>query len=331
MERPRVWSVLARARVGNPARGRLRLLASSIKPQLTMTQAAPPPSHRLSLPLDGAGSAALAEVFKSLGTPGFLRALWESFRVALDFDAGGAMSLFTDQPPHKGFIVYSREKRVAVNEDRYFLGPYALDPVYRHFLAGCQSDLYRLADIAPEDFQSSEYYSTFYAGNRVVDSLELIFRIDERSATLLYFEREAGSPLFSPMEILSARHWLPIAYAALARHHTLVKPDPKDALDQILHHKVQITLQHFGASVLTPREREVLGYMLNGYSVTRTAEKLSMAEGTVKIHRNSIHRKLEIGSQAELFSLFVRCIPYAQPERPDDPLVRYQAPQQKQG
>lgn len=286
-------------------------------------------SPRLSLPLDAAGSAALAAVIRSLGTPDFLRALWESFRVSLDFDAGGAMSLFTDQPPHKGFIVYSREKRAVANEDGYFLGPYALDPVYRHFVDGCGSDLYRLADLAPDDFQNSEYYNSFYAPNRVVDSLELIWRIDERSASLLYFEREAGSPLFSPMEIQSARHWLPVAFAALARHHAMVKPDPKDALDQVLHHKVQITLQHFGASILTPRERDVLGYMLNGYSVTRTADKLSMAEGTVKIHRNSIHRKLEISSQAELFSLFVRCIPYARPEQPDDPLVRYQAPQKK--
>lgn len=292
-----------------------------------MNHAVHAPTPRLSLPLDAQGAATVARLIGALGTTGFARALWDSFRLALDFDAGGVMSFFTDRPPQKGFIVYTREKRAVSNEDGYFLGPYALDPVYRHFANGCPSDLYRLADLAPDDFQNSQYYNTFYAPNRIVDSLELIWRLDERSATLLYFEREAGSPLFSPLEIHAARHWLPVAFAALERHHALVKPDPQDAVDQVLHRKVQITLERFGSSVLTPREHEVLGYMLNGYSVTRTAEKLSMAEGTVKIHRNNIHRKLEIGSQAELFSLFVRCIPYARPEQPDDPLVRYQAPQ----
>ncbi len=286
----------------------------------------PAPTHRLALPLDSQGAAALARVFHSLGSADFLRALWDSFRVALDFDAGGAMTLFTDQPPQKGFFVYSRDKRGAVNEDGYFLGPYALDPVYRHFVSGCASDLYRLVNLAPDDFLNSEYYRSFYARNRVVDSLELIWRIDNRSASLLYFEREAGSPLFTGLEIESARQWLPVAFAALARHHELARPDPGTHVDQVLHAKVQVTLQHFGASMLTPREREVLGYMLNGYSVTRTAEKLSMAEGTVKIHRNSIHRKLEISSQAELFSLFVRCIPFARPDKPEDPLLRYHAP-----
>lgn len=287
------------------------------------------PTHRLALPLDPTGVEAIASVFRSLGTETFIRTLWESFRVALEFDAGGAMTLFTNQPPQKGFFAYSKDKRGSVNEDGYFKGPYALDPVYRHFVAGCDNGLYRLSDVAPDDFLSSEYYRSFYSANRVVDSLELIYRIDACSASLLYFEREAGSPAFTPLEIHSAHQWVPVAFGALERHHQLAQPDPAKQVDRVLHAKVQVTLEHFGASLMTPREREVLGYMLNGYSVTRTAEKLSMAEGTVKIHRNSIHRKLEISSQAELFSLFIRCIPFARPDQPEDPLVRYQEPGHK--
>lgn len=279
---------------------------------------------RLSLPLDVAGTANISALFGTLGSSEFLRNLWESFRIALDFDAGGVMTFFTDQPPQKGFMLFSREKRGTVNEDGYFLGPYALDPVYRHFANGCPTDLYRLADIAPDDFHNSEYFSSFYARNKIVDSLELIWRIDHRSAILFFFEREAGSPLYSALEIQSARQWLPVAISALTKHHALTRPDTKDMVNQVLHRKVQITLEHFGSSVLTQREHQVLGYMLNGYSVTRTAEKLAIAEGTVKIHRNSIHGKLEIGSQAELFSLFIRCIPYARPDDPCDPLILYQ-------
>lgn len=289
------------------------------------------PVPRLALPLDVRGIECLAQLMSCVGTAPFIRSLWESFRIALDFDAGGAMSFYVDQPPRPGFFVYSPEKRRVKDEVGYFEGPYALDPVYQHFAAGCPSDLYRLADLVPDDFHNSEYYRSFYAGNLIVDSLEFIWRIDARSAVLLFFEREAGSPPYSPLEIQAARQWLVFASAALERHHALASPSTPDAMDQVLHRKVQLTLEHFGASVLTPRERDVVGYMLNGYSVARTAEKLAMAEGTVKIHRNSIHRKLEIGSQAELFSLFIRCIPYARPDEPGDPLVHYHAPPQRSG
>ncbi len=59
--------------------------------------------------------------------------------------------------------------------------------------------------------------------------------------------------------------------------------------------------------------------MLRGYSSALTAEKLNTSDGTVKIHRKNIYRKLEIGSQAELFSLFINCIPFARPEENTDP------------
>jgi hypothetical protein len=45
----------------------------------------------------------------------------------------------------------------------------------------------------------------------------------------------------------------------------------------------------------------------------------------VKNHRKAIHRKLDVGSQAELFALFLQCIPYAQPGNTVDPLLAYQS------
>jgi len=85
---------------------------------------------------------------------------------------------------------------------------------------------------------------------------------------------------------------------------------------------------HSISARLTPRERDVLWYLLRGYSSALTAEKLQTSDGTVKIHRKNIYRKLEIGSQAELFSLFINCIPFARPGLPEDPLHSYQQAQE---
>jgi len=103
-------------------------------------------------------------------------------------------------------------------------------------------------------------------------------------------------------------------------------PPPPDDDDRHVHRKVESTMANFGSSLLTRREREVVFYMLSGYSSEQTAERLNTAEGTIRNQRKSIHRKLETTSQAELFSLFIQCIPFAVPDSGIDPLVRFQGP-----
>jgi DNA-binding CsgD family transcriptional regulator len=61
----------------------------------------------------------------------------------------------------------------------------------------------------------------------------------------------------------------------------------------------------FGRHRLTQREGEVVAMVLRGHSSEAIATALKIAPGTVKIHRKNIYAKLGIGSQAELFSLFL--------------------------
>lgn len=54
------------------------------------------------------------------------------------------------------------------------------------------------------------------------------------------------------------------------------------------------------ASVLAPREREVLALVANGARSAQIAEELGIAVGTVEVHRRNIGRKLGLHSVAEL-------------------------------
>ena len=54
---------------------------------------------------------------------------------------------------------------------------------------------------------------------------------------------------------------------------------------------------------LTPRELEVLGYVITGMLNKQIALKLDIAEKTVKVHRGRIMEKLNAGSVAELVRL----------------------------
>ncbi|MGV3482747.1 MAG: helix-turn-helix transcriptional regulator [Sphingobium sp.] len=57
------------------------------------------------------------------------------------------------------------------------------------------------------------------------------------------------------------------------------------------------------APALSPREREVCALLLDGCSTEAIALRLGISRHTVKDHRKSIFRKLDIGTLAELFAL----------------------------
>ncbi|RDG30402.1 hypothetical protein DV872_17025 [Oceanispirochaeta sp. M1] len=54
---------------------------------------------------------------------------------------------------------------------------------------------------------------------------------------------------------------------------------------------------------LTPREKEILRYILNGYTNDEIAEGLSISIRTINTHLYNLYRKLEVHSRVEIFSL----------------------------
>lgn len=54
---------------------------------------------------------------------------------------------------------------------------------------------------------------------------------------------------------------------------------------------------------LTIREKQILYYLLNGYSINQMAEKLFIAENTIKTHRNRLYKKLSVRSAIEAIHL----------------------------
>jgi DNA-binding CsgD family transcriptional regulator len=95
----------------------------------------------------------------------------------------------------------------------------------------------------------------------------------------------------------------PVINAAFSRYWQLIvaQTDPSKAADSLL----DDALAQFGAPMLTPREQEVTRYILRGHSSISVGLHLDISVTTVKTHRKHIYSKLGIGSQFELFSLFI--------------------------
>ena len=60
-------------------------------------------------------------------------------------------------------------------------------------------------------------------------------------------------------------------------------------------------------ATLTPREREVLAYVIKGYLNKQTAAALGTVEKTIKVHRGRMMEKMRVVSVAELVRLVAKC------------------------
>jgi len=281
-------------------------------------------STRLCLPLDAALAGALAHMVEAIGSPDWFDTVLNLLGTVCGVDSGGAMVFHRHQQPRRILHRFNPQER-SLPEDAFLSGPYVLDPNYQLFLQGCPSGVYWLRDIAPDDFYDSEYYRVFYSQIGLSDSVDLLWRINEDTALNIFIERSIRHAKFQATDLLAIRTLAPIILSATARHYALTAAAAERDSDKLTHRKVQSTVENFASSLLTQRERQVLFYMISGYSSALTAERLKTTEGTIKIHRKNIHRKLDIGSQAELFSLFIHCIPFAEPDAALDPLAVYQS------
>ncbi len=59
-------------------------------------------------------------------------------------------------------------------------------------------------------------------------------------------------------------------------------------------------IRHHQSDLLTARERQIVRVMAEGLSNKEIAQRLRLAEGTVKVHLHRIYRKLGIGNRTAL-------------------------------
>ncbi|MGL5384853.1 MAG: helix-turn-helix transcriptional regulator [Enterobacterales bacterium] len=192
-----------------------------------------------------------------------------------------------------------KENSDAVNQI-YQQGAYLDDPFYQALNGGGHGDVFTLRQLAPCGFYQTDYYRNFYRKTGWHDE----------AGVLLQLTPERGLGIFFG----SARQTVGVRYPQLADLRgalTLVKSVAR------LHGEVVVAANVPTASApladsaaqaryaLSPREREIVDLILSGNGSQQIAERLFISLGTVKNHRKNIYGKLNIGSQAELFSLFL--------------------------
>jgi len=253
----------------------------------------------------------IAEVVQHLRSPNFAPALVGALRHLVPFDFSVIFGYRGDERPidlYDNFGSQRREVFVTIYQE----GPYLLDPFFRASREGIASGLYRLRDLAPDRFYQSEYFRSYYKKTGLSEEIGFFVALPDNVGVVISLMRAGNQQVFSEKELNRLRAVEPFVRASATYNWESLAArfsggDP-DSEQQILERYIDDTFRNFGRALLSPREREVVGLVLRGHSSESISKRLGISSGTVKVHRKNIYAKLGIGSQSELFSIFLNAL-----------------------
>ncbi|WP_082017865.1 response regulator transcription factor [Leisingera sp. ANG-Vp] len=241
--------------------------------------------------------------------------------------SGGAAELIAAPPPplpfSPAFCVVNRPgQRPQYLADTYPQGAakdavqlyarstYLLNPVYNAILDGLQPGLYRMADLAPdnwnpapetpgilvEDAEEIGYRTPGWPAGLV--ELTLLAELPEGAMGEISFARPAAQGGYPDDLLERLRPFLPLFAAAFRQlwSREAVAPETADP---------DRTLRDFARAILSPREAEVVQMVLKGHSSLSISLTLGIALPTVKTPRRNAYAKLGISTQQQLFNAFL--------------------------
>jgi len=262
----------------------------------------------------------LSRAISSLGSDQFFPALIEAIRGQVAIEYPQIWLYHRDLPPQ---VLYHEipASAVASQVDTYLDGPF-----YQTSMNQPRSKFYRLSRITAGKLRESQYYRDYYAETGTVDEAIYLSRLRAGNVINLCMMRLPQQGEFSEQEY-ETLYLLAEPVSELIKSHSehndfavthLIQPG--------INHQIDLAFRTFGSSLLSPREKDVLELMLRGYGTDISATRLGIALETVRRHRKSIYRKLDVSSQTDLFSLFINSLTCLGEAGGDDPLRVYMSP-----
>ncbi len=234
----------------------------------------------------------VADLITSLNTPSFETELANLVAAATGFDSMVMVALFERGGIRPLFNNLSQADLVRTLEP-YLAGAYLIDPWYNMALAGAPNGLYRLADIAPDDFERSDYYREYYADIGLHDECVLLVKLSAGAWALLSFGARVGPARSESLERL--QQIAPCLVALCERQWS----------NLAIHDAPEVSLESLClAKGLSKREVEVIGLLLRGCSNKLIAREMDISPETVKVYRKRINKKLGTSSAREVFASF---------------------------
>jgi DNA-binding CsgD family transcriptional regulator len=255
--------------------------------------------------LPNAAETHLAEAVRLIGGRGFEGALLAWLRRSIGVDNLLVLAYRDGVRPEVLYHQAGRAEVFAELETTYVAGAYLLDPFHDLHLHRAPAGLYRLLDIAPDQFQRSRYFREYYRRTTITDELTYVAYPVRGVSLNICLGRDATSgTAFAAREVAVAQRIAPVVLALAERHWSRLRAsgdgaegDPTGALRRALAESHGIAL--------SPRQAEVALMILRGHSSMSIGLRLGVSAQTVKVFRKQLYARCGISSQAELFALMM--------------------------
>ena len=116
----------------------------------------------------------LAKTIKSLKKNTFPESLIRWLRTLANHDNTTILAYFRDETPQ---ILVTDSETEAVHQNMtqvYLSGAYLLDPFYELHNSNADTNLYRLSDIAPDQFSRNQYFLEYYQRTTIIDEIAFL-------------------------------------------------------------------------------------------------------------------------------------------------------------
>jgi DNA-binding CsgD family transcriptional regulator len=215
------------------------------------------------------------------------------------------MLAFPRAGPARGLYWRADHPRVFAHlEDSYLKGAYLLDPFYELSMRRVPAGVYRLREVAPDQFTRTRYYRDYYRRTTIIDELDCIAYPAEGLAVNVSLGRDAasGAP-FSGRDLAAAARIAPVIVALAEAHWAGAAPAPAREAEADLPAALADALARTRDVRITRRQAEVALLILRGHSSGAIALRLGVSAQTVKVFRRQLYARCGLSSQAELFAL----------------------------
>jgi DNA-binding CsgD family transcriptional regulator len=265
----------------------------------------------------------VAPLINAINTDGFGAAFFDSLNRIAPLDSALIMLFRADQEP---VVLYDglHPSEESSFYHVYLGGAYLLSPLYRRF-EDLRSGFYQLGSLEQQTFAQSDFAIAYFNQSGLCDDANFVQKIDKKTAIVASFGRQQLPLPFTDQELQQLHIATPVYLSALSRQwaaDSLPQAADPNASAQA-HNQLKSCLKNFASSILTVREQTVLQLMLEGKPSKTSARELNISADTERGHRKNIYSKLNVASQAQLFSLIFNVLSEVFVSDAGDPYAAY--------
>ncbi len=229
-------------------------------------------------------------------------------RSLVTFDYAVIFAYREKERPIDLYSTFTPEEHV-VFVSLYQAGPFLLDPFY-HAAREPKPGVWRMRELAPDRFFSSEYFRSYYTQTGLAEEIGFFIVLEEGITVVLSLMRREGSGVFSGPEFALLKKAEPMvaglvqhAWSDLGRRFDAALAKSTRGGRKSAHPAADRVWRNLN---LTEREASIIELVLQGHSSESIGLRLGISTGTVKVHRRNVYRKLGISSQTQLLSIYLK-------------------------